>query len=174
MFSQIASSISNILNKTVLRWRGREERMSWDYRIVRKATAFNGKKYYSYGIHEIYYDNRNRVVAVTEDPVQPTGETVMELIKDVYLMLVGMGKPILDWDLIPKDGLEPPTMSELKNTPVVLHPWVPPSREEIEKIEKEIEQDRVLSENVHKLECCQKSPQEVLDFMILTHKRWLK
>lgn len=147
--------------------------MSWDYRIVRKTTTFNGKKYYSYGIHEVFYDNKNRIQAVTEESVQPMGETVIELVRDVYLMLMGLSKPILDWDCIPKDGLEP-SMSELKNTPVVLHTWTPPSKEEIEKIEREIEQDRVLSENVHKLECVEKTPQQVIDFMLLTHKKWLK
>lgn len=174
MFSRIASDITKVLNKFILCKSDKDEQMSWDYRIVKKTTTFNGKKYYSYGIHEVYYDSKNKPVAVTEDPVHPAGETVIDLIQDVYLMLISIGKPILDWDLIPKDGLEPPTMNELKNTPVVLHPWVPPTKEEIEKIEQEIEQDRVLSENVHKLECCQKTPKEVLDFMILTHKRWLK
>ena len=142
--------------------------MSWNYRVIRKTTHMGSRSYYSYNIYEVYYDEKNRVTATSEDPICPSGETVMELIHDIYAMIRAFTQPILEWDLVFRKGLEP-SMHELKEARTITHEWVPPTKEEIRKIEYEMDCDRVRAETIYKKECCNKTLKEALNFMD-THK----
>jgi len=138
--------------------------MSWDYRVIRKTTYASGKTYYSYNLYEVYYDEKGRVVATTEEPAMPGGENIMELMRDFYAMFRAFTLPILEWDLILRNGLEP-SMHELKQAPTITHPWVPPSKEEIQKIEIEMDKERIAAEATYHKECSKKSPDQVFQFM---------
>lgn len=138
--------------------------MSWNYRVIRKTTHMGSRTYHSYNIYEVYYDEKNRVAATSEDPICPSGETVMELMQDIYAMCRAFTQPILEWDLVFRKGLEP-SMSELRDAKTVTHEWVPPTKDEIRKIELEMDRERLLAENTYKKECCDKTLKEVLEFM---------
>lgn|GEM_PF-5989494 len=163
MLLRIASNLLWFLNTSVFR-RKEGRTMSWDYRVIRKTTHAMGKTYYSYNLYEVYYDEKGRVVATTEEPVMPAGENIIELMRDFYAMFRAFTLPILEWDLILRNGLEL-SMHELKQTPTITHQWVPPSKEEMEKIEIEINKERVTAEATYQKECCKKSPAQVFQFM---------
>ena len=49
-----------------------------------------------YGIHEVYYDDDGVVTNWTAGSVEPFGETVEELRKELVRMLAATNKPVLD------------------------------------------------------------------------------
>jgi hypothetical protein len=138
--------------------------MSWNYRVIRKTTHSGGKTYHSYSIYEVYYDGRGKAVATSEEPIVPMGENVLELMRDIYAMFRAFTYPILEWDLVFRKGLEP-TMSELRDGKTITHKWTPPSKDEIRKIELEIEHERLLAESTYKDKCCNKSVTEILNLL---------
>lgn len=160
---RIASDILHFLNTLVLR-KEEGKRMSWNYRVIRKTTYSGTKTYHSYSIYEVYYNEKGKVVATSEEPIMPMGENVMELMRDIYYMFKAFTHPILEWDLVFRKGLEP-TMHELSNTKVVTHDWVPPSKEEIREIELQIDKERVEAEAVYRKECCEKTTKQVFEFL---------
>jgi hypothetical protein len=161
MFFQTAFNLLKSLNI----FRGKEDsHMSWDYRVVRKTSYSLGKAYHNYGIHEVFYDEKGKPIATSEDPILPMGETVLELMRDLYSMFKAFTHPILDWDLISRQGMEP-SMHDLKQTKVVLHDWVPPSKEEMRKIELELDKERMEAEVTYKKECCDKTTSEIFQFL---------
>ena len=160
---QIASDILRFLNTFVFR-KGEGKSMSWNYRVIRKTTHSGGKSYHSYSIYEVYYNDKGKVVATSEEPITPMGENVLELMRDIYAMFKAFTHPILEWDLVFRKGLEP-TMHELSNTKVITHDWVPPTKEEIKRIELEIDKERVAAEAFYKSECCEKPTKQVFEFL---------
>jgi hypothetical protein len=60
----------------------------------------NGKhgKEVGYGIYEVYYTGMGKIENWTEDAVEPFGETVKELKKDLERMLKACDKKVLDYD----------------------------------------------------------------------------
>ena len=60
--------------------------------------------HYSYAIHEAYYDQQGYVGAITQEPIEPYGETVEELRHAWVMMAKAFGQPILDYDIIPEPG----------------------------------------------------------------------
>jgi hypothetical protein len=58
-----------------------------DYRVVNKDGWFM--------IHEVYYDENNKIVSWTENPVAPAGETIEDLRKELQLFLDALNKPVL-------------------------------------------------------------------------------
>ena len=138
--------------------------MSWNYRVIRKTTYMGTKTYHSYNLYEVYYDERGRVQATSEEPIVPAGENIIELMRDLCAMFKAFALPILEWDLVFRRGLEP-SMHELKEAKTITHPWTPPSKEEIQKIEVEIDRTRILAETIYKKECCNKTPKEIISFL---------
>lgn len=63
--------------------------MSWNYRVM---TLNRGE---SYGIHEVYYDDKGCPNAYTENDMKPFGENIDELRNDLKWMLAALDKPIL-------------------------------------------------------------------------------
>lgn len=73
--------------------------MTWNYRILKHDK---GKKAY-YQIHEVYYDNRRRIEAITEDPVRPFGQSKKELIATLRMMLKDAERmPVLSYEKVIK------------------------------------------------------------------------
>ena len=86
--------------------------MGWNNRVVRRFHQWVDAKGqqrgdWTYGIHEAYYDKNNKVMAITEDPVEPHGETVAEMRRHWCMMAEAFGQPILDADCIPEPGYDP-------------------------------------------------------------------
>ena len=67
--------------------------MSWNYRVM---TLDEGK---TYGIHEVYYREDGSLRLYSAEPMDPHGDTVEELQRDLEYMQKALGKPVLS----PKD-----------------------------------------------------------------------
>jgi predicted RNase H-like HicB family nuclease len=73
--------------------------MPWNFRVVKKKGDLG------YGIHEVFYKDNGDIEAVTQDPVEPLGETFEELKKDLQRMLDACKKEVIDYDrLFPKSS----------------------------------------------------------------------
>lgn len=61
----------------------------WDYRIIRKTNRkLKGcPQSYSYGIYEVYYNDKGIPHGWSSEPMQPLGETCSGLYKDYNAML---------------------------------------------------------------------------------------
>lgn len=70
--------------------------MSWNYRIVKKIE--NNECFY--GIHEVYYHKDGSFRTCTVNPIEPFGETVDELKKDIELMMKAFELPVLNYEEI--------------------------------------------------------------------------
>jgi hypothetical protein len=70
--------------------------MSWNYRVLKRRDGSD----VSYGIYEVYYDDAGSVVACSESPSEPYGETFEELVADLKLFAVATTQPPLDYDEI--------------------------------------------------------------------------
>lgn len=83
--------------------------MGWNYRLVRKKHEWTDAKGetridYTYGIHEAFYDKLGKVVMITEDAMEPFGETAKDCRHSWVMMGEAFGKPILDYNQIPEPG----------------------------------------------------------------------
>ena len=79
----------------------------WNYRVVRKKQNTHEEQIvYSYGIHEAYYNQHGYVRSITQDAIEPYGETIEEL-RHVWIMMAeAFGTPILDYEQIPEPGYD--------------------------------------------------------------------
>ena len=84
----------------------------WNYRVVRKRITYieptdsKERVDYTYAIYEAYYDENGRVGAITQEPVEPFGETVEELRHSWMMMAEAFGQPVLDDSSIPEPGYD--------------------------------------------------------------------
>ena len=61
--------------------------MTWNYRVIKHKTKTNsGIIYTSYGLHEVSYDNKNKIVGWCPK-AEAVGETAKELVAILKLML---------------------------------------------------------------------------------------
>lgn len=71
----------------------------WNYRIIKCIKeAKIGKTDYTdvvYRIHEVHYDEQDKIKGWTQDPIHPLGETVDELKSNLEQMMEAFKKPIL-------------------------------------------------------------------------------
>lgn len=72
--------------------------MTWNHRLVRRK---DGRGVEFYAVHEVYYDDRGRPVAVTLDPVPVQGESPDGASELHAMMIEAFVRPILDYDNIP-------------------------------------------------------------------------
>ena len=72
----------------------------WNYRVIRKKypPAIDGIVEESLQIHEVYYDENNNPKMVTEEGMEPHGETLDELRNDLNNMIKALDKPILAYN----------------------------------------------------------------------------
>jgi hypothetical protein len=73
----------------------------WNHRIVRRT--FESAEV-AYSIHEAFYDDEDRVRAITSDSVGPEGETLDELRESYFELAEAFGRPVLEHDKIPEEG----------------------------------------------------------------------
>jgi len=62
--------------------------VNWNYRIIQKLDQTTG-------VHEVYYDEKQRINMWSEQPCLPLGESSDELKKDFELMMKALDKPTL-------------------------------------------------------------------------------
>jgi hypothetical protein len=73
--------------------------MSWNYRIVRKDYSSDLTLLPTYQIHECYYeDDQKSIRFVTENPINPWGETLDELKENMHQMAEAFHKPVIEWE----------------------------------------------------------------------------
>lgn len=81
----------------------------WNHRVVRRTHPPVLKKgkviasaYVEYAIHEAYYPSDEEPTgkpdSITEEAVEPSGETLKELKNDLERMLRATKKPVLDYE----------------------------------------------------------------------------
>lgn len=92
----------------------KEKLMSWDYRVIRAAAA-ECEEGYDFAIYECYYDHNGKIWGLTEEPVNPYGESQEELTKDLQLMLEATTKPILNISELPEAGSIAPNIPDPKD-----------------------------------------------------------
>jgi len=95
--------------------------MTWNYRLVKKHTknpqSLGGNEYYTYAIHEAFYDSKGKVAGITENAIDLSAEHLNDLMISWDMMLEAFGQPILDYATIGEDseeGLGGPTDEELE------------------------------------------------------------
>ncbi len=75
--------------------------MVWNYRVIEYDRFF--------AIHEVYYNDKGDITAISEDQMHPQGETLKELKDDMEYFLQAFNRPVLKKDKIkfaPMDGME--------------------------------------------------------------------
>ena len=65
--------------------------MTWNYRVVHRRCGDTD----TFTIHEVFYNGAGEITAMTEDPVEPMGESLQELKDDVELMLTALNHPVV-------------------------------------------------------------------------------
>lgn len=69
--------------------------MSWNYRIV---VENKGKEEEFWSIREVYYNKQGLIYAMTEESMEPTGETEEELTEDFLHMQHAFYKDVIVLD----------------------------------------------------------------------------
>ena len=90
--------------------------MTWNYRLVKKHTknpqSLGGNEYYTYAIHEAFYDSKGKVNGITVDPIDLSAEHLNDLMITWDMMAEAFAAPILDFDTIGDDSDEDLAPSE--------------------------------------------------------------
>ena len=68
----------------------------WNYRICKRTDPKTQSIYYA--IHEAFYNKDGSIFALSQDPIEPMGETVNELTSDLNYMMLALSKEVLDYD----------------------------------------------------------------------------
>lgn len=89
--------------------------MTWNHRVVKK-TYPSGEE--SYGIHEVFYNEKGEIYAYTENPIDLACETLDSLKEYIQWCMSCLDKPILiDGEVsFAKDELSEEEISEMKET----------------------------------------------------------
>jgi hypothetical protein len=69
--------------------------MTWNHRVVRRASVVFGKPVEVLGIHEVFYGPDGGISWTTE-PVAAEGDTLDELRETLERMLKALDQPIID------------------------------------------------------------------------------
>ncbi len=73
--------------------------MHWDYRVFLEDGG--------YTIRTVYYDERGAIVAFSEKPIEPFGESLEELQEELNLLQVALKKKVLSTSDIPAQSVRP-------------------------------------------------------------------
>ena len=68
----------------------------WNYRVVRTERQTKKEQYDIYQLYEVYYDDDGKIEGMTENAMQPYGESIEELQKDLQWMMEALREPVLD------------------------------------------------------------------------------
>ena len=88
--------------------------MTWNYRLVKKSVP--DSEHFTYGIHEVYYNEDGLAWGVTEDPVNMSAEHLNELKMQWDMLIEAFGRPVIEYDEFCKDSPEPDFASEIPKT----------------------------------------------------------
>lgn len=74
--------------------------MSWNFRVILKNESkdYLDDSIITYGIHEVYYDENNDIVSISENPVPVFEETFQELKDSIERIKFCLEKPIIDYN----------------------------------------------------------------------------
>lgn len=68
---------------------------TWNYRVIKKAFRTEAGVSETYRIHEVYYTDDGTINGWSAEPIAPYGETPLELLGDMDIMLHAFHKPLL-------------------------------------------------------------------------------
>lgn len=143
-----------------------KESTMWNHRVVKRVQKLGSEEFTSYGIHEVFYDEKGQPNGITESPVEPFGENATELLESWTMMCSAFTKPILDYDeFVNKDseGIKLEDFTGLDNI-TFKHDEVLVTKKELRKLHYEQSKERELAEIIYSNECIDKSPEKVFDF----------
>jgi hypothetical protein len=63
----------------------------WNYRIVKRTVD----DAVTFGVHEVFFNDRNEIESWTGEPVEPAGESLGELREDVFHFMSAFRRPVL-------------------------------------------------------------------------------
>lgn len=71
--------------------------MSWNHRVIRRRFENPVSKGIEecFTVHEVHYDDNNQPELWTAEPVEPYGESLEELMKDIERFKLAFNKPVL-------------------------------------------------------------------------------
>lgn len=61
--------------------------MIWNYRVIEHDKFF--------AIHEVYYNDKGKITAISEDPMHPHGNNLEELKGDMEYFFQAFSRPVL-------------------------------------------------------------------------------
>lgn len=81
----------------------------WNHRVIKHTRTSVIDKIEEtetwFSIHEVYYDDAGQPNGYTQEPVEPFGETLLELADDLDRFQVALSKPVLvHEDFFPREG----------------------------------------------------------------------
>jgi len=71
---------------------------TWNYRVLRRVGGSGTTHYFTYAVHEVYYDDLGIVETWTEAPDGPLGDTLADLRADHRMMAEAFELPVLDYE----------------------------------------------------------------------------
>lgn len=80
--------------------------MSWNYRVCKKLSSYKvdlSNDVYEedcFGICEVYYNDKGEITFTSENFIEPYGETLEELKRNLESMQKAFNLPVLDLDNI--------------------------------------------------------------------------
>lgn len=77
--------------------------MTWNHRVIHRKFKDGGEEY---AIHEVFYDDKGKMQAVTEESVGPGGESLAELVESMGELALALIQPVVDFQDIPEEGAE--------------------------------------------------------------------
>jgi hypothetical protein len=77
--------------------------MTWNYRVIRYGPNKDRPDAEEcFGIHEVYYDDAGKPIAMTKDAVGVVSETIKGLQVSYEMLAEAFRRPVLDYDAIPQ------------------------------------------------------------------------
>lgn len=77
--------------------------MGWNYRVIKKLCDVPSHAFYGqwvFGIHEVWYNSDGDICLITEDAIEPVGDSFEKVRSEMNHMMSAFGKPVLDYDKI--------------------------------------------------------------------------
>jgi hypothetical protein len=82
---------------------------SWNYRVVHRKILGRTPEFDEdyYAIHEVYYDEDGKMVAVTADAVPAHSEDMKGLAWVIERFAQAYKNDVVEWDSVPEKGAKP-------------------------------------------------------------------
>ena len=66
----------------------------WNHRVIRRYDKKTDTT--TFQVHEVFYDDNNKIDGWSECPVEPMGETISELKNELKYFMKALDEPILE------------------------------------------------------------------------------